>query len=61
ATNYLNIEKLQDLMSQSVANWMKDKPPKEIREYFKITNDFTPEEEAEVHKEHLWAYEGMDM
>ncbi|GJW91091.1 SKP1-like protein 1A [Tanacetum coccineum] len=61
AANYLNIEKLQDLMCQSVANWMRGKPPKEIREYFKITNDFTPEEEMEVRKENYWAYEGMEM
>ncbi|PWA64561.1 SKP1-like protein 1A [Artemisia annua] len=61
ATNYLNMEKLQDLMCQSVANWMKGKPPKEIRKYFNITNDFTPEEEAEVRKENYWVYEGMEM
>nr|GEY20212.1 SKP1-like protein 1A [Tanacetum cinerariifolium] len=61
AANYLNVEKLQDLMCQSVANWMRGKPPKEIREYFKITNDFTPEEEMEVRKENYWVYEGMEM
>ncbi|GKC97022.1 SKP1-like protein 1A [Tanacetum coccineum] len=59
--NFLEIKNLQDMMCQTVADWMKGKHPKEIRKFFGIENDFTREEEEEVRKEHHWVYEGMDM
>ncbi|PIA44413.1 hypothetical protein AQUCO_01700184v1 [Aquilegia coerulea] len=57
AANYLNIKSLLDLTCQTVADMIKDKQPEEIRAFFNIKNDFTPEEEEEVRKENRWAFE----
>lgn len=57
AANYLNIPSLMDLTAQAIADKIKGKTPQQIREIFKIKNDFTPEEEEEVRKENAWAFE----
>jgi len=57
AANFLNIKGLLDLCCQSVADIIKGKTPEQIRQYFHIKNDFTPEEEEEVRKENQWAFE----
>ncbi|KAF9259918.1 E3 ubiquitin ligase SCF complex Skp subunit [Marasmius fiardii PR-910] len=44
--NYLQLQSLLDLGSQTVANMMKGKTPQEIRKLFNIVNDFTPEGEV---------------
>ncbi|KAG0238571.1 hypothetical protein BGW42_004333 [Actinomortierella wolfii] len=51
AANYLDIKPLLDLTCKTVANMIKAKSPEEIRKTFNITNDFTPEEEAQVKRE----------
>lgn len=33
------------------------KTPEEIRRTFGIKNDFTPEEEEEVRRENMWAFD----
>ena len=45
------------LCCQTVADIIKGKTPEEIRAYFNIKNDFTPEEEEEVRRENQWAFE----
>jgi S-phase kinase-associated protein 1 len=55
AANYLNIENLQTDCCKYIAYQMKGKTPEEIREMFGLENDFTPEEEEEIKKEHQWA------
>lgn len=57
AANYLNIKDLLTLCCQTVADIIKGKTPEEIRAYFHIKNDFTPEEEEEVRRENQWAFE----
>ncbi|KAJ8624751.1 hypothetical protein MRB53_033281 [Persea americana] len=57
AANYLNIKSLLDLTCQTVADMIKGKTPEEIRKTFHIVNDYTPEEEEEVRRENLWAFE----
>jgi len=57
AANYLNIKELLDLTCYTVANMIKGKSPEEIRKAFNIKNDFTPEEEEEVRREHQWAFD----
>ena len=55
AANYLNIKPLFDNLCETLAGMMKGKTPEEIRATFNIENDFTPEQEAEVRREHAWA------
>lgn len=57
ASNYLNIKNLLDLGCQRAADMIKDRNPDEIRRWFKIKNDFTPEEEEEIRRENSWAFE----
>jgi S-phase kinase-associated protein 1 len=47
----LDINLLLDIGYRTIANLIKDKSPKEIRETFNIQNDFTPEEEAQIRRE----------
>ena len=47
----------RQLCCQTVADIIKGKTPEEIRAYFHIKNDFTPEEEEEVRRENQWAFE----
>ncbi|KAI7887012.1 E3 ubiquitin ligase SCF complex, Skp subunit [Lichtheimia hyalospora FSU 10163] len=55
AANYLDIKPLLDVGCKTVANMIKGKSAEEIRRTFNITNDFTPEEEAQIRKENEWA------
>jgi len=57
AANFLNMQDLLDLGCQTVANSIKGKSPEEIRKQFNIKNDFTPQEEEEVRRENMWAFE----
>lgn len=53
--NYLDIKSLLEVGTRAVANLIKNKTPEEIRKTFNIVNDFTPEEEAQIRREHEWA------
>ena len=46
---------LLDLCCKTVADIIKGMTPQEIRDYFHIENDFTPEEEDEVRRENQCA------
>jgi len=54
AANYMDIKPLLDLTCATVASMIKGKTPEEIRRTFNITNDFSPEEEAQVREENKW-------
>ena len=45
ASNYLDIKPLLELACAKVASLIKNKSIEEIRKFFNIENDFTPEEE----------------
>eukprot|EP00979_Chaetoceros_neogracilis_P013708 scaffold4020_cov234-Chaetoceros_neogracile.AAC.9 len=47
AANFMDIKPLLDLTCATVASMIKGKTPEEIRRTFNITNDFSPEEEAQ--------------
>jgi S-phase kinase-associated protein 1 len=51
AANYLDLKPLLDLTCAQVAAMIKGKSQEEIRKTFKITSDFTPEEEEQVRQE----------
>jgi S-phase kinase-associated protein 1 len=55
ATDYLNITPLFTGLTAYAAIMLKDKTPEEMREVLGVTNDFTPEEEAQIKKECGWA------
>lgn len=57
AANYLNVEKLLNLLCKTVADMMRGKDTEQIRQTFNIKNDYTPEEEEEVRWENSWAFE----
>jgi len=57
AANYMDIKPLLDLTCATVASMIKGKTPEEIRKTFNITNDFSPEEEAQVREENKWCEE----
>ena len=45
ASNYLDIKPLLELACAKVASQIKNKSIEEIRKFYNIENDFTPEEE----------------
>lgn len=57
ATNYLEYRELLDLTMQEVVKNISGKTPQQIRDYFGIESDFTPEEEEQVRKENQWLEE----
>ena len=59
AANYLDIKPLLELSCAKVASQIKNKSIQEIRKYFSIENDFTPEEEAQIAEENRWAEESF--
>ncbi|KAL5702110.1 hypothetical protein ACHQM5_027368 [Ranunculus cassubicifolius] len=56
AANYLNIKGLLDLTTKTVADMIIGKSVEEIRETFKIVNDYTAEEEAKIREDYKWAF-----
>ncbi len=56
AVNYMDVPPLLDLACRKLGDRLRSKSAEEIRQAFGIVNDFTPEEEEEVRKEHMWAY-----
>ena len=59
ASNYLDIKSLLELACAKVASMIKNKSIEEIRKFFNIENDFTPEEEAQIMDENRWAEESF--
>ena len=57
AANFLNNKSLLHLAGQTVADMIKGNTPKQMREFFNIENDLTPEEEAAIRRENKWAFE----
>ncbi|GAB4827983.1 hypothetical protein Ancab_034870 [Ancistrocladus abbreviatus] len=60
AANYLEVKDLLDLTCQRIADAIKNLSVEQVREFFNIENDFTPEEEAAIRKEYSWAHEDID-
>ena len=57
--NYLDCKTGLEMSCAKVTSNIKNKDVKEIRQYFKIENDFTPEEEAQAHAEAEWVEKNM--
>lgn len=54
AAHSLELKPLLDLTCAYVSSMLKGKTPEEIRAQYNITNDFTPEEEAQIREENKW-------
>uniref|UniRef100_A0A915B6W6 Skp1-related protein n=1 Tax=Parascaris univalens TaxID=6257 RepID=A0A915B6W6_PARUN len=54
AANYLDVGELLSAGCKTIAALIKGKSVEELREFFHIENDFTPEEEARVREENAW-------
>ena len=59
AANYLDIKPLLELSCAKVASLIKNRSIQDIRKFFNIENDFTPEEEAQIMEENKWAEESF--
>ena len=57
AANYLDIKPLLKLGSAKIASLIKGKSIEEIRQFFQMDNDFTPEEEQRIREENQFAAE----
>ncbi|XP_031114203.1 SKP1-like protein 1A [Ipomoea triloba] len=57
AANFLNVKSLLDLTCQAAANLIEKMTVEDVRKFFNIQNDFTPEEEEEIRRENAWAFE----
>ncbi|KAL6843037.1 hypothetical protein ACP4OV_027111 [Aristida adscensionis] len=57
AANFLHAQDLLDAACQCSADQIRGKTVQEIRDYFGIVNDFTPEEAEEIRKENAWAFD----
>lgn len=55
AANFMDIKPLLDLTCLAVSVAIKGKTAGELRQIFNISNDLTPEEEAQVRAESEWA------
>ncbi|XVF63157.1 hypothetical protein PTKIN_Ptkin09bG0066200 [Pterospermum kingtungense] len=60
AANYLNIKDMLDMLTQAVADRIKNKSVEYVRRFFGVENDYSPEEEAELRSRNEWAFEGVD-
>jgi len=60
AADYLNMKTLLGCIAAAIANVIKNKSVEFVRNFFHISNDFTPEEEAEIRKANEWAFQGVD-
>jgi S-phase kinase-associated protein 1 len=55
AANYLDIRPLLDLTCLAVSILIKGKSAAELRQMFNISEEFTPEEQAQIQRENQWA------
>ncbi|XP_049375479.1 SKP1-like protein 11 [Solanum verrucosum] len=56
AARYLDDKQLEEVIIQESFDRITGKTLEEIREVFDIVNDYTPEEEEQVHRENAWAF-----
>ncbi len=54
AADYLNIDRLLDVIFKTVASMIKDKSPEDIRTTFNIKNDLAVEEVAKITEVFHW-------
>ncbi|KAI4353137.1 hypothetical protein L6164_002108 [Bauhinia variegata] len=60
AANYLEVKELLDLLSQTIADRIKNKSVEYAREFLGIENDYTTEELNALREKNAWAFEGVD-
>ncbi|CAN6193761.1 unnamed protein product [Urochloa humidicola] len=56
AAHNLKVQGLLDLTCQTVADMIKGQTTEEMRETLGLVNDFTPEEEEAIRREHVWDF-----
>jgi len=58
AANFMDIKPLLDLTCLAVSIAIKGKTAPQLREIFNISNEFSPDEEAQIREESQWTQEG---
>lgn len=61
AVHYLNMESLFEVLTQAVADRIKNKNVGYVRKYFGIESDLTPEEEAAIRLKNQWSFDGAEV
>lgn len=61
AVHYLNMESLFEVLTQAVADRIKNKNVVYVRNYFGIENDLTAEEEAAIRFKNSWTFDGAEV
>ncbi|KAI4353133.1 hypothetical protein L6164_002104 [Bauhinia variegata] len=60
AANYLDVKGLLNLISRTIADRIKNKSVEFIRKFFRVENDYTPQEERDVREKYAWTFQGVD-
>jgi len=61
SVHYLNMESLFELLTEAVADRIKNKSVGYVRKYFGIGNDLTPEEDAAIRLKNNWTFDGDEV
>lgn len=56
ASDFLDIEHLTDFLARVLAKAIEGQDVESLRKFFNVENDFTPEEEENIRKEHEWIF-----
>ncbi|KAK6922726.1 SKP1 component, POZ domain [Dillenia turbinata] len=57
AAGFLLVKEMYEFLRKAIAKKIKNMSIEEVREYFGVVNDYTPEEEQQYRAQNKWAFE----